>query len=105
MSRKNKPTTRRKFLGQVGGATLLVAASGSVVARTATAGGHLPKLDPNDPTAQALSYTHQSTTAGQMCKNCQLFQGGDAAWGGCAIFPGKEVNAQGWCKSWAKKAG
>lgn len=103
MTRKTKPTTRRGFLGQVAGATVLVAASGLVVGRTAVA-GDLPKLDPNDATAKALAYTHQSTTDGQTCKNCQLFKG-DAAWGECAIFPGKEVNAQGWCKSWFKKAG
>lgn len=104
MDRKTEPTTRRSFLGQVAGATVVVAASGLMVGRTALASGHLPKLDPNDPTAQALAYTHQSTTDGSMCKNCQFFKGGEKAWGECAIFPGKEVNAQGWCKSWFAKA-
>ena len=104
MSRKTTPTTRRGFLGQIAGATVIVAASGLVVGRAAVA-GDLPQLDPNDATAQALAYTHQSTTDGQTCSNCQLFQGGDAAWGPCAIFPGKEVNAQGWCKSWFAKSG
>ncbi len=104
MNRKTKPTTRRGFLGQVAGATVFVAASGLVVGRTAVASSHLPQLDPNDATAKALAYTHQSTTDGQICKNCQLLKGDDAAWGECAIFPGKLVNAQGWCKSWFKKA-
>ncbi len=104
MSRKTKPTTRRDFLGKVAGATVLVAASGLVVSGAAVASAHLPKLDPNDAAAKALNYTHQSTTDGQMCKDCQFFKGGDAVWGECAIFPGKEVNAQGWCKSWFKKA-
>jgi hypothetical protein len=58
----------------------------------------------DDPTAKALSYTEKSTTAGKSCSNCMLFQGGTAASGACAIFPGKEVAAAGWCKSWAAKA-
>ncbi|MGH7262243.1 MAG: high-potential iron-sulfur protein, partial [Nitrospiraceae bacterium] len=42
---------------------------------------------------------------GQDCASCQLFQGkpGDA-WGPCPIFPGKNVNAKGWCSAYIKKA-
>ena len=57
----------------------------------------------DDPTAKALSYTEKSTTEGQTCANCSLYQGGDAA-GPCPIFPDKDVAAAGWCKSWAPKA-
>jgi hypothetical protein len=57
----------------------------------------------DDPTAKALAYTDKSTTAGKSCSNCMLFQGGAAASGPCPIFPGKEVAATGWCKSWAAK--
>jgi hypothetical protein len=72
----------------------------------AVAGGHLPKLKLDDPTAKALAYIEKSETPGQWCNNCQLYTGKpDKAWGGCAIFPGKEVAAEGWCKSWVKKAG
>jgi len=60
-------------------------------------------LTVDDPTAKALSYTEKSTTAGQTCANCALYQGGTAAAGPCPIFPGKDVAAPGWCKSWAAK--
>ena len=58
----------------------------------------------DDPTAKALAYTDKSTTAGQTCANCSLYQGGTAAAGPCPIFPGKDVAAAGWCKSWVAKA-
>jgi hypothetical protein len=66
----------------------------------------LPQLDPDDPQAKALDYVHASENPEQLCKNCQLYTGKEGAeWGPCAIFPGKGVNANGWCKSWLKKAG
>ena len=32
-----------------------------------------------------------------------LSRAGDA-WAPCAIFPGKQVAAKGWCAAWVKKA-
>ena len=61
-------------------------------------------LSVDDPTAKALSYTENSTTAGQNCANCGIYQGGSAASGACPIFPGRDVAATGWCKSSVKKA-
>ena len=61
-------------------------------------------LTADDPTAKALSYTDKSTTAGQSCSNCNLYKGGTVAAGPCTIFPGKDVAAAGWCKSWVAKA-
>jgi len=73
------------------------------------------KLDPNDPTAKALGYVVDTTKvddkkfaahkAEQKCTNCVQFQGKatDAA-GGCNIFPGKQVEGNGWCSAWVKKA-
>ncbi len=61
-------------------------------------------LSADDPTAKALEYTEHSTQEGKSCSNCNLYQGGNAASGGCPIFPGKEVAATGWCKSWIAKA-
>lgn len=62
-----------------------------------------PKVDPNAPQARALSYVHQSPDSGRKCANCQLYKGGsDAAWGPCAIFPGKQVAAEGWCSAWVR---
>ena len=64
---------------------------------------HAAMVSADDPTAKALSYTAKSTTEGQTCANCNLYQGGTAASGPCAIFPGKDVAAAGWCKSWVGK--
>lgn len=80
----------------------------------ADAGG-LQRLDQSDPQAQALAYVNDAATvdtaaqprfeAGQACANCTLFLGEDGAeWGPCSIFPGKLVNAKGWCSVYAPKA-
>ncbi len=74
----------------------------------------MPRVDPNDPTAQALGYQHDAANVdatkypdrnpAHLCSNCILYQGtpGDE-WGGCALFPGKTVNANGWCSSYTPK--
>ena len=89
--------TRRSFLKGVASLPVL-----------AVAGSHgtsfAAMVSPDDPTAKALEYTEQSQNPDQNCANCNLYQGGDAASGGCPIFPGKEVAAKGWCKSWVAKA-
>ena len=65
----------------------------------------MPKLTEDDPTAQSLKYVHKSTTEGQTCANCALIAGNDGdEWRPCQIFPGKVVNAAGWCSVWAPKA-
>ena len=64
----------------------------------------MAQVDPEDATAKALGYVHASPDPDKLCKGCQLFTGEDGAeWGPCTIFPGKAVNAGGWCKSWVKK--
>ena len=68
-----------------------------------------------DPTAQALGYKTDATkvdktkypkyVAGQMCSNCQLYQGKPgAATGPCPIYGGKLVESKGWCNAYVKKA-
>lgn len=102
---------RRKFLQ-----LSAVAAAGCFVqpGREARA-GDLPQLTEDDPMAQAMKYTHDASTvdpasrnnpaADQNCANCALVQGADGdAWRPCQIFPGKAVNANGWCSVWAPKA-
>ena len=76
----------------------------------------LPHLDLEDPVAKALKYVHDASTAErpdkqgvagaqQNCSNCQFVQGADGdAWRPCMLFPGKAVNANGWCANWTKKA-
>ena len=104
--------SRRRFLKLSLVAGALPAAFSA--AGTATA-AELPHLDEKDPTAAALGYNADTTKADakkfpnhkpeQMCSGCNLGQGnaGDA-WRPCSIFPGKAVNAKGWCSAWVKKA-
>ena len=98
--------TRRRFIQIVplAGAALLVSRHASAA----------PLVDVNDPQAKALGYVGDASKAdkakfkqyapGQNCTNCALYQGGTAAQGGCALFPGKDVLGAGWCSAYAKKA-
>ncbi|HSV68855.1 MAG TPA: high-potential iron-sulfur protein [Methylibium sp.] len=101
-------TARRQFIQWIPLAGLALAA-----ARGAQAAA--PMVDPKDANAVALGYVteaakadkakYKTYAAGQLCSNCQLFQGkaGDAA-GGCPLFAGKQVAAGGWCSAYVKKA-
>jgi hypothetical protein len=62
------------------------------------------QVDLEDPAAKALQYTHESKVEGSYCENCLYIQGETGPeWLPCAIFPGKTVNAKGWCTAWQKK--
>lgn len=74
----------------------------------------LPRVSEAEPLAVALGYRHDATQidrakyprfeVGQVCRNCIQWKGGDAdEWGPCGIFPGKLVNANGWCSTYARK--
>ena len=74
----------------------------------------LPELDLNDPTARALGYQHDAELVdpqqfpqrqpSQLCSNCTLYSGREGdEWGTCSLFPGKAVNANGWCSAWAAR--
>lgn len=60
-------------------------------------------LSTSDPTAKALGYTESSTIEGKICSNCILFSAPSGDAGNCAIFPGKQVAAAGYCNSWSAK--
>jgi hypothetical protein len=106
----NNKVARRTFLRNSLAATVAVPFAGIPVTLIAQ-----EKLSEDDPQAMALGYKHDASTVdaakfpqradGQVCKTCQLYQGGDAEWGGCGIFPGKQVNGNGWCSAWVQKAG
>ncbi|MCL4141707.1 UNVERIFIED_CONTAM: hypothetical protein GTU68_029220 [Idotea baltica] len=87
------------------------------------AGEEVVALD--SPTASALGYVHDATKvdtvkwtkragaegATQLCSNCNFLvgeakaiAGQEGKWVGCQLFPGKQVNVDGWCNSWTKKA-
>ncbi len=75
----------------------------------------LPQLSEDDPMAIAMKYTHDASSvdpatranpaAVQNCANCALAQSNDGEpWVPCQIFPGKVVNANGWCSVWAPRS-
>ena len=101
---------RRKFLQ-----LSAVAAAGCFLqpGREAMA-SDLPQLSEDDPMAKAMKYTNDASSvdpstrnnpaADQNCANCALIQADEGDWRPCQIFPGKAVNAAGWCSVWAPKA-
>ena len=102
---------RRDFLKAGSLAVVSTAIAGSI----GSAAAQGAKVNEKDAQAQSLGYKHNATKvdkakfakyqAGQTCSNCTLYQGKPAdAWGGCAIFPGKQVAGKGWCSAYVKKA-
>lgn len=62
-------------------------------------------LNPDDPAAKSLAYTHNSSDPSRRCGGCQFYTGAkDSSWGPCVIFPGKLVSTEGVCNSWYAKA-
>ena len=99
-----KTLNRRYFLTS----TAAIAAVGpSILFNSSPAAAtEMPRVDPDDSQAKALSYVHESPRADNICANCQLYTGDtNAAWGPCALFPGKHIAAAGWCSAWTKKVG
>ena len=104
--------SRRDALKQL---VLVCGAAGALRLNQSAQADEAPHLSPTDPTAQALAYHEDAKSVdakqfptyqpGQTCSTCLQLQGkaGDA-YRPCNIFPGKLVNANGWCKVWVKKA-
>jgi hypothetical protein len=76
----------------------------------------VPHLEESDSLAKAFSYVHDHNKVdvkvspqfkkGQKCSNCVQLQGKEGEqWRPCNLFPGKLVNADGWCKVWVIKPG
>jgi len=102
----------------LGAGTLLVAgAVAADAAKPAAApapAAALPHVAASDPMALALAYVESAKSVDakkfpnykpeQKCSNCLQGKGKEGdAWVGCALFPGKLVNAQGWCKAYVVK--
>lgn len=72
----------------------------------------LPKLSEDDPSAQQLQYVHDASGLSDdvrgksdYCYNCRYFKGDQStSWAACDLFPGKAVNANGWCSVWSAKS-
>ncbi|MBT5031701.1 MAG: high-potential iron sulfur protein 2 [Proteobacteria bacterium] len=98
-------TDRRKFLSVVGAGALAVPISTLMKDGVAFA-QEAPMVSIDDPTAQALQYIEVSAVDGAYCKDCVLYTDlskVEEAAGPCALFPGKNVTADGWCISYAKR--
>lgn len=115
MKDKSPQLSRRRATGILLAGSALLPLS-SLLRSTAAHAQELPAVAADDPTAVALKYVEDATKAeradkmgvagkDQTCVNCQFVQGKDGdARRPCALFPGKSVNAAGWCMSWTKKA-
>lgn len=108
MSGQKEIESRRRFLKLAAG-TAAVAALVSGLPRVARA-DDLPHVSEGDPTAKALGYVEDATKTnnpkhkpGDICANCQFYSGGATGYGPCQLFPGKAVNAKGWCISHTAK--
>ncbi|MCW8809105.1 MAG: high-potential iron-sulfur protein [Rhodanobacter sp.] len=108
MSNEKEIESRRRFLKVAAGTTVAAVVMGGLprFARAAD----LPPVTEADPTAKALGYvedaaktTNPKRTAGADCSNCQFYSGGSTGRGPCQLFPGKSVNAKGWCISHTPK--
>ncbi|HUI59663.1 MAG TPA: high-potential iron-sulfur protein [Steroidobacteraceae bacterium] len=113
--------SRRGLLAAVLGAGALwtvgsLASRNAARAADAQSGSGAPaKVDEKDSMAVALGYVSDAKRvdakanpafkAGSSCSSCSWYQGkpGDAAGGPCTFFPGKRVDASGWCRMWNKK--
>jgi hypothetical protein len=108
MSHEKDTESRRRFLKAAAGTAAAAVVIGGLprLARAVD----LPHLADTDPTAKALGYVEDASksadpkhTAGNDCANCQFYSGAATGYGPCQLFPGKAVNAKGWCVSHSTK--
>ena len=108
----DKRYDRRQFLRIAGSAATVPVALWAINNRV-HAQSEGKKLSLDDPQAKALGYVHDTNEVdsskyprhepSQKCKNCQLAQSAEGEWIPCQLFPGKLVNADGWCASYVAK--
>lgn len=109
MKRAFSDSRRRVLKGSLAAVSgvAVAAPSGFFIRRSYAA----EKVSEDDATAQQLEYTHDASTSDartsddEFCYNCRYFKGdADDEWAGCDLFPGKDVNGQGWCNTWSAKS-
>ena len=98
----------RRELLKVASLILVALAAQTRALHSHAQGAPLPRLAEDDPLARKLGYRHSSARVdakkfpghkrGQDCDDCLHYKGRRGeAWGPCDLFPGKAVNAKGWC--------
>jgi hypothetical protein len=104
--------SRRHFVQRVLAASALIPALNCVAIGSPAAG--LPPLDTKDSAASALGFVTDASNAGsnpmykkgQHCGSCAHYLGQTSdATGGCNIYPGRSVPANGWCAGWSTRPG
>ncbi|OOG47059.1 high-potential iron-sulfur protein [Rhodanobacter sp. C01] len=108
MSNEKDIESRRRFLKIVAGSAAVAVVAGGLPRLVRAA--DLPPVTETDPTAKALGYVEDASKsvnarhkAGDDCSNCQFYSGAATGRGPCQLFPGKSVNAKGWCVSHTPK--
>lgn len=111
MDRNHKKLSRRRII-KSGIAAGIAGSLPVIVGVRGVMADELPHLDESDGTAKALGYVHDASRvddatrggAGHLCKTCRFYTDASAqVWGPCTLFPGKAVNANGWCKGWVAR--
>ena len=111
-SKNQTDPSRRAFLA--GAAVAASVAAIGLKPRTASAAGeNLPHLSESDPLAKSLGYRAHASNVdrkkypnfkpGDRCGICRFFlgkPGQKSGYGGCQIYAGYSVNADGWCASY-----
>jgi hypothetical protein len=104
--------SRRQLMQRVLAASALLPALNCVAVGSQAEG--LKPLDTKDSAASALGFVVDSSTAGsnpmykkgQHCASCAHYLGQTSdAIGGCNIYPGRSVPANGWCAGWGARSG
>lgn len=103
-SQPDSPISRRQLIIN----TLLVA---GCISSSNNSEASSPKLDPAEPTAKNVGYVevaakvdakkYPTYAKGQTCANCSLVQLRYGPLRPCSLFPGKMVDARGWCNAWS----
>lgn len=111
----NKKVNRRELLTAVIVSPAVVALSGCATTEQAQTQGQLPTVRAEDPVARAVLYypnskdvpadhplavTHKPEQSCETCVHVRGKPGDDPR--RCPMFPGRLINANGWCSLWAK---
>jgi hypothetical protein len=108
----NRRISRRAVVSAASAVLGLCLTRGASAAEPAAAAN---KVNEKDSMAVALGYvadakrvdtkTSPTYQPGSNCSGCSWYHGkaGDPAGGPCSFFPGRSVDANGWCRMWSKK--
>ncbi|MFT5894835.1 MAG: hypothetical protein ACI8VW_001707 [bacterium] len=104
MSQSEICRQRRWFLKNASTFTIAIPVASVIGSRTAFA-ADTPMVDEKSGQGMALKYVVLSTTVGQACENCALYQlvGEADGAGTCALFQGSHVADTAWCSAYSPK--